>query len=57
MSTVRDHDHSQPWDAGDVAALLEYRRCGCTIAYIAERMGRTEAAVRSKLYRLRKAGG
>ena len=55
-STVLDHDHAQPWDAGDVRALRALRMRGHTIAECADQLGRTHAAVRSKLYRLGQVG-
>lgn len=54
-STVLDHDHRQRWDDGDIAALIELRAQGHTITVCATRLGRTTSAVRSKLYRLRRA--
>ena len=53
-ATVLDHDAGERWDAADVRALLALRAQGCTLAECAAR--RTTAAVRSKLYRLRRAG-
>ena len=50
------HDHTEQWDRSDVNALRQLRFAGLTIVAIALRLGRTPAAVRSKLYRLRKAG-
>ena len=55
MSHDPAHDYGEAWDRSDVKALRELRRLGLTIAAIALRLGRTPAAVRSKLYRLRKA--
>ena len=48
------HDYGEDWDRSDISALLTLRRRGHTIAECAQRLGRTPAAVRSKLYRLRK---
>ena len=56
MADVTVHDNRDRWDKGDVKALRELRWLGYTIAAIALRLGRTPAAVRSKLYRLGKAG-
>ena len=49
------HDHRDPWDAADIRALLVWVDRGLTYREIADRMGRTVGAVRSKLYRLRKS--
>lgn len=54
-STVLTHDHRDPWDQDDVRALRALRLRGNTIAECADQLGRTVAAVRSKLYRLRHA--
>ncbi len=54
-ATVLDHDAGERWDAADVRALLALRAQGCTLAECAARLGRTVAAVRSKLYRLRRS--
>lgn len=55
MAHARTHDHLEPWDLSDVTALLALRSDGLTMRECAERLGRTLAAVRSKLYRLRRA--
>jgi hypothetical protein len=57
MAHDLEHDHAERWDRSDVKALRELRWIGLTIAAIALRLGRTPAAVRSKLYRLRKSDG
>jgi DNA-directed RNA polymerase specialized sigma24 family protein len=56
MADATTHDHRERWDAPDVNALLAHVRAGLSNAEIAERMGRTPAAVRSKRYRLRQKG-
>lgn len=53
--TSNKHDHYAEWDRSDIKALREDRFAGFTIAECAVRLGRTPAAVRSKLYRLFKA--
>ena len=50
----RPHDHTEPWDDSDLAELLHLRGT-MTLRQIADRMGRTYNAVRSKLYRLDQA--
>jgi hypothetical protein len=50
----RVHDHAEPWDRTDVVALETLRSDGLTMRECALRLGRTLAAVRSKLYRLRR---
>lgn len=57
MTHVRVHDFGEDWDASDVDALRALRRDGCTIAECAQRLGRTDNAVRSKLYRLSRPAG
>lgn len=52
-STVLTHDSGDTWDSDDIRALRALRLRGHTIAQCADRLGRTVAAVRSKLYRLR----
>ena len=50
---ITTHDHGDRWDPADVAALYGLLDRGLTHAECADRLGRTVAAVRSKLYRLR----
>lgn len=51
-STDTTHDSGDGWDDGDIRALRALRLRGNTIAQCADQLGRTIAAVRSKLYRL-----
>lgn len=55
MSDPRIHDAGELWDASDGRALWALLAEGLTHTQIAQRLGRTVVAVRSKLYRLRKA--
>ena len=55
MADVTVHDHHDPYDEGDVAALVELRSRGLTIRECARVLGRTTGGIRSKLYRLAKA--
>lgn len=49
------HDHDEKWDQSDHLALLRLVGQGASYKQIASQMGRTKGAVRSKLYRIRKA--
>lgn len=47
------HDHGELWDRSDIRALKKMANLGFTYERMAQRLGRTVAAVRSKLYRLK----
>lgn len=47
------HDYGESWDDSDVKTLLEHADAGLTHRQIAEKMGRSENGVGSKLYRIR----
>jgi predicted transcriptional regulator len=51
------HDYGDKWDKADVESLIHlYDESKLTVLAIAGMLGRSESAVRSKLYRLRKQG-
>lgn len=55
--TRKPHDHGDRWDDADVDELYYLRDVeGLSVKAIAPRVGRTERAVASKLYRLQFAG-
>jgi hypothetical protein len=55
---VKPHDHDESWDESDVRELIRllHDKQNLTHQEIAYSMGRTKGGVRSKVYRLRKAG-
>jgi len=53
MRTETTHDYAEAWDIEDVRTLRALRRRGWMLQDIADHMGRTRAAVASKLWRLR----
>jgi hypothetical protein len=54
---VEQHDRGERWDQSDDAACAHFEREGVDDRHIAERLGRTPAAVRSRRYRKKKARG
>ncbi len=48
----KPHDHGDLWDDADQRELLRLRAAGLTQPQMAAKLGRTHAAVKSKLYRL-----
>lgn len=57
MKQSWQHDYGEKWDESDVNTLLHlYNDTPQTVLAIAGQLGRSESAIRSKLYRLKKQG-